>query len=515
MDPNGWETVLKPFYEDYNYSGKPCVIQTCVIAYQIVRTIIQALLYVQLCGLDKGNCYIGVGNSFGETKSQLTGCVTVPRNLCLSSSTQLVYLPIDLPHSSLSNENVTPSLSTQYCREILKECMKGPLEISFIMDSSASIQPPDFTEGLWFIQNFVDKFLIGPENVRVSMLMYGDGVYTENSFDFTKFSSKRKLKEAIGKMRHFKGKQSRTGDAIAYMLSYQILMARQSVRKIAIILTAGNTYDSGKTYYGAKRATEMGVEMFVVGIGNVSQIELYRISSNLKHVFYADSYNLLSGISKRLRDEVCGECPYYPVDIAFVIDSSRSMGDNNFTLGLRFIREFVDEFEINPSSARVAAVMYADRVYDEDAFNFETYSNKEDTLGAISRLEWKQGSTTNTSAGIRYLECDFFHQMRDSAAHLAIVITDGQSQDTDKTAAAAENARWKGITMFAIGVGEVISERSYFLRGQINIRELTSIAGTRDHAFNVKEYSELNLIKSQLLRKACYAIEEKLKIKHN
>jgi hypothetical protein len=60
-----------------------------------------------------------------------------------------------------------------------------------------------------------------------------------------------------------------------------------------------------------------------------------------------------------------------PVDLSFVIDSSASIGEGNFTVGMSFVKEFVTAFQINPSAVRVSAVTFGERVYTQDAFDFE------------------------------------------------------------------------------------------------------------------------------------------------
>ena len=59
------------------------------------------------------------------------------------------------------------------------------------------------------------------------------------------------------------------------------------------------------------------------------------------------------------------------MDLSFVIDSSVSIGEGNFTVGMQFVKEFVDAFQINPNAARVSAVTFGETVYVEDAFDFE------------------------------------------------------------------------------------------------------------------------------------------------
>uniref|UniRef100_A0A2C9LAA7 VWFA domain-containing protein n=1 Tax=Biomphalaria glabrata TaxID=6526 RepID=A0A2C9LAA7_BIOGL len=399
---------------------------------------------------------------------------------------------------------VTPSLVEGSCEDDLVDCKKGPLDIAFVVDSSSSIWQMNFTKALWFVEDFVERFEIGPQNVRVSFVTYGDKVNEDLAFDFDTYTNKKALKNVISNTEYRGGSRTETGAAIAYMLDRQIPKARQGVRKVAIVLTDGNSQDEDRTKSEAARAVSSGLEVFAIGVGrDISEQELRNIASDSKHVFNVASYTSLPDIVVRLLFETCNirsepECQYDPVDISFVIDSSVSIGEDNFTLGLEFIKEFVDDFQINPSSARVAAVMFGDRVYSESAIPFDRYTNKKDLQDAISRLEWKHGDRTETGLGIDYMVKNFLPNVRPNIANLAIVITDGQSQSKPKTAAAAANAKSKGFTMIAVGVG--------YDGTTIDIGELQTIADRPDFVLIANDYSKLNLIKDKLIKTACLGI---------
>lgn len=83
---------------------------------------------------------------------------------------------------------------------------------------------------------------------------------------------------------------------------------------------------------------------------------------------------------------------------------------------------------------------------------------------------------------------------RPDANHVAIIITDGRSQNKQETLEAAKIAKEKGIQMFAIGVGQYL-----------DIEELEGIGSepAEQHVFNVSTFSELEGIKDKLPSNAC------------
>ena len=75
---------------------------------------------------------------------------------------------------------------------------------------------------------------------------------------------------------------------------------------------------------------------------------------------------------------------------------------------------------------------------------------------------------------------------------IAIVITDGESDDPSATAAEARVVRDQGIHVMAIGVGHKILEE-----------ELYAIASSPDDVYMVDNYEALDRLKENLAWKAC------------
>ncbi len=81
---------------------------------------------------------------------------------------------------------------------------------------------------------------------------------------------------------------------------------------------------------------------------------------------------------------------------------------------------------------------------------------------------------------------------REGVPHIAVVVTDGDSEDSVATAHQADLAREDGIHVFAVGVGH-----------NIKPSELVSIASTPDDVFQVDNYNLLERIKDMLAERAC------------
>ncbi|ESO97298.1 hypothetical protein LOTGIDRAFT_231503 [Lottia gigantea] len=204
----------------------------------------------------------------------------------------------------------------------------------------------------------------------------------------------------------------------------------------------------------------------------------------------------LAGVERGWLSEVFldKDCFKGPIDIAFVFDSSSSIWYQNFTKAQKFVTSFIDPFYIGPHNVRIGIMMYADQVYTgpNDVYYFTNNQNKADVDRFIAGLQWYAGERTETGLGIEFMRKNIMSEARTGVRHICIVITDGESQDSKKTADEAKLARNAGIQMMAVGVSESVNEE-----------ELNKIAGDPSQVYIVETYDELDQIKEDLFGKAC------------
>ena len=125
-------------------------------------------------------------------------------------------------------------------------------------------------------------------------------------------------------------------------------------------------------------------------------------------------------------------------------------------------------------------------------------NNRQDLLEkALLRIRHKVSKSTNTAAALRFMRKYMFthrYGSRKYATHVAVVITDGKSQNRKATLKAAEAARNNGIEIFGFGVGDAV-----------DFRELENIASkpTSDYVYEVKDFQSLGAMKFVLANRAC------------
>ncbi|KAJ8257173.1 hypothetical protein GJAV_G00182690 [Gymnothorax javanicus] len=137
-------------------------------------------------------------------------------------------------------------------------------------------------------------------------------------------------------------------------------------------------------------------------------------------------------------------------DIVFLVDGSSSIGRVNFLQVKGFMAGIVKPFAgaVGASGVRFGAVQYSDTSRVE--FTFTTYLNGTELVQAVENLNYK-GGNTRTGAGLKFVADNFFSAsvIRD-VPKIAILITDGKSQDSVRDP--AQKLRSLGVKLFAVGV---------------------------------------------------------------
>ncbi|CAD5233599.1 unnamed protein product [Bursaphelenchus xylophilus] len=215
-----------------------------------------------------------------------------------------------------------------------------------------------------------------------------------------------------------------------------------------------------------------------------------------------DGYVDVSSLAGKQPGRICTvqtTCPKQTTDLIFLVDGSGSIGVHVFTKEiLRFLREFVELFDIGPDHTRVGLIQYSDQIRHE--FDLNQFEDKKSLQSAISNVTYLTG-LTRTGAAIKHLVEEGFSERRGArpsgqVSRVGIVITDGRSQD-NVTQAAAE-ARRLQVNMFAIGVTD-----------HVLASELETIAGSSSRWFYVDRFRDLDTRLRSLIQKiACPAMEQ-------
>ncbi|XP_053733766.1 collagen, type XXVIII, alpha 2a [Synchiropus splendidus] len=204
----------------------------------------------------------------------------------------------------------------------------------------------------------------------------------------------------------------------------------------------------------------------------------------------------------KLIKEICGcgvKCKERPMELVFVIDSSESVGPENFEIVKDFVTRLVERTTVGRNATRIGMVLYSLDVHLE--FNLARYMSKEDVKQAIRKMPY-MGEGTYTGTAIRKATQEAFFSARPGVRKVAIVITDGQTDKREpvKLDIAVREAHAANIEMYALGiVNSTDPTQAEFLR------ELDLIASDPDseHMYLIDDFNTLPALESQLVSQFC------------
>nr|XP_026694499.1 integrin alpha-L isoform X3 [Ciona intestinalis] len=189
------------------------------------------------------------------------------------------------------------------------------------------------------------------------------------------------------------------------------------------------------------------------------------------------------------------ECYRKMIDFMFVVDGSRSVGNESFEVVKHWIQQVTSGFDIS-SSVQVGVVQYSTYQYRKVV---QPFIKTEIRLGeykdhilfdaAVDKIKYHDRSTFTAYAIRKTVNEDFKGNMSryPDSRRVMVLLTDGQSTDKEDLSSAAAEAKQEGVETFAVGVGS-----------KIILSELVLIAGSPDKVITVNDFNELLGIVNQL-----------------
>lgn len=377
-------------------------------------------------------------------------------------------------------------------------------DLLVILDNSGSVEH-DFSPEKDIAAKLVDDLNVTPPDTRVGLVEFNQAATSD--FSFNKFNEKEGVVWAIRNLTQVGG-STNTADALKLALEEFQNYGRRDVNKILLLITDGNSQNTLELL--RERTNELsraGVVIFTATTSEspgLLEFQIYSQNQPDRVFLKSNLTSLLTKISKTIHEGTCIKplevsttgygppptepqtvpppinCKQFQADIVFLVDGSSSIGLKIFQdEALRFIKDFVSELDIGPDKTHVAFVQYSHYIRHE--FDLKDFSTKEDTIKAISGVQYIEGRTLTGGAIKDTVENAFSkaNGAREKAAKVILVITDGRAQDdVEQPAKAARNA---GIRMIAVGVTDHILES-----------ELKEIAGDESRVKIAINYTALN-----------------------
>ncbi|MBZ3881007.1 Collagen alpha-4(VI) chain [Sciurus carolinensis] len=188
-------------------------------------------------------------------------------------------------------------------------------------------------------------------------------------------------------------------------------------------------------------------------------------------------------------------------DIVFLVDSSTSIGPQNFQKVKNFLYSIVLGLDISSDQVQVGLAQYNDNIYP--AFQLNQYTLKSVVLEHIQNLPYRTGGT-NTGSALEFIQTNFLTETggsraKDRVPQIVILVTDGESNDEVQDA--ADQLKEDGVIVYVVGVNVQ------------DVQELQKIASEpfEKFLFNTENFNILQEFSGSLLQTLCSAVEGKIK----
>ncbi|XP_065439669.1 collagen alpha-6(VI) chain-like isoform X2 [Chrysemys picta bellii] len=383
-------------------------------------------------------------------------------------------------------------------RELLKAgCVDTEeADIYVLIDGSTSISPVAFGDIKIFLKEVIKMFNIGPNKVRFGAVQFSH--FNKTEFKLNAYSNTNDLERAIDNIRQIYG-DTHIGEALTSMQELFKNATQERAGKVPcylIVLTDGVSHDSVKE--PAERLRNEKVNIYAIGVKDANEAQLHEIAGSKSRTFFVQDFDSLKNIKYEIVQGICsGEaCKEMTADIMFLVDSSGSIGQENFLKMKNFMRELVNKSDISADRVQVGVVQFSGTQHEE--FQLDRYSSKTDIFSAIDKMSLI-GENTLTGSALTFV-ADYFKPPK--GARLAvkkflILITDGEAQDEVKSPATA--LRDQGVIIYSVGVFNA------------NKPQLEEISGKPELVFYVEEFDILKHIEDEIIFGICRPHEEKCK----
>uniref|UniRef100_A0A8C2LCS2 VWFA domain-containing protein n=1 Tax=Cricetulus griseus TaxID=10029 RepID=A0A8C2LCS2_CRIGR len=366
-------------------------------------------------------------------------------------------------------------------------------DIYLLIDGSGNTQPTDFHEMKTFLSEVVGMFNIAPHKVRIGAVQYADTWDLE--FGIDKYTNKPDLGKAIENIRQMGG-NTNTGAALNFTLKLLQQAKKQRGSKVPchlVVLTNGMSQDS--VLEPANRLRQENIRVYAIGVKEANQTQLREIAGEEKRVYYVHEFDALRDIRNQVVQEICAEeaCRDMKADIMFLVDSSGSIGLENFSKMKTFMKNLVSKSQIGADRVQIGVVQFSHENREE--FQLNTFMSQSDISNAIDQMS-HIGETTLTGSALTFVSQYFSPHKgaRPNVSKFLILITDGEAQDIVREPAVA--LRNEGVIIYSVGVFGS------------NVTQLEEISGKPEMVFYVENFDILQHIEDDLVLGICSPREE-------
>jgi len=193
---------------------------------------------------------------------------------------------------------------------------ESELDLTILVDKSASIDQQEFIVEEGFIEQLIGKFNVEPAGVHVALGLFA--IHPHLKWCFNNYTTQSEVIAAVQNLTCPTCGKGRTGTGEAFQMTREQILTpacgmRPNVSQVVVLLTDGQAtenYTYWKTQSDLLKAT--GAEVISVGVGVKNHTELEEMASNSSLVFTPSDFTHLLPILEAVSSSACSLAPPAP-----------------------------------------------------------------------------------------------------------------------------------------------------------------------------------------------------------
>ncbi|XP_030214555.1 collagen alpha-6(VI) chain isoform X3 [Gadus morhua] len=364
------------------------------------------------------------------------------------------------------------TLSKEICIDTPPECKKQKADLVLLIDQSRSISDADYSLMKNFTISLIRSFNVSQDLVRVGVAQFDSA--PQHEFYLNRFATEAEVTKHILAMVQRNG-QTHIGAALKFIKGYFQKSTGSrvgaGVSQNLVLMTDGKSADDVGP--PAKVLRGMGIETFVIGIGDINQQQLKEIANK---PFTVENFSSLASIKTNVVKTICDSVPPGPpptpppsdpacsIDVAVGFDLPRPSGSQLLVAGLPLLRAALPEILRSAASIKGLCCVrhavtpnFAFRLVGRagqllDDVGFEPFS--EAVLEKVLKLRTSEPTYFNTALLTSFQEK--FATQSKAKAKVLIVFTDGLDEDVRRLKDQSDRLRRSGVNaLLAVALGGV------------------------------------------------------------
>ncbi|XP_077453777.1 collagen alpha-6(VI) chain isoform X2 [Stigmatopora argus] len=368
-----------------------------------------------------------------------------------------VFFVNDFAALETLRKNITGAL----CAATKPVCRKRIADLVFLLDQSESIKGTDYAIMKNFTTQLVSSFNVSQDLFRVGVAQFDDSFQDE--FHLNRYLGEEDVNKHIMDMKQRKG-STYIGNALAKIQDY--FQEGNGSRRAAdvpqnlVLITDGESTDEVQTPADNLRA--LGVEIFVIGIGNYRETQLLQMAGKHDRYHTVDSFVALTEIRQKVVDTICnsvirqrGDCS---IDIAMGFDVSQTSGRPGETLisGQSKLKTLLPEIVHKVSSIpQLCCTIYGPiipnvgyRIVGQDDFAFEPFKPSDNVVSKV--LSTELNVATRLDGAMLRSFGDKFREKSNAGVKVLIIFSDGLDEDVVTLENESDRLRLSGVDMLLV-----------------------------------------------------------------